>query len=124
LESGDQRPDLQPLHPESAVARFRQCKAIGALTVEGADAEPQTLLLLQDYLGIGDHQLASRFITQLTSGLYRGFSAQLNSDGDNAPRFGKAREQIAAFYKLAVGGKQVSADFACVQVSPVLTISK
>jgi midasin len=38
LESDDRRPDLKPLHPESAVARFRQCKAIGALSVEVAGA--------------------------------------------------------------------------------------
>jgi midasin len=123
LESEDRRPDLKPLHPESAVARFRQCKAIGALSVEAAGPEPP-MALLQDHLGIGDHQLAPRFVAQLTSGLYRGFSTDTEAESDNAPRFGKAREQLAAFYKLAVGEKQVSADFACVQVSTVSISSK
>jgi midasin len=123
LESEDRRPDLKPLHPESAVARFRQCKAIGALSVEGAGPEPP-MTLLQDHLGISDHQLAPRFVAQLTSGLYRGFSTDTEAESDNAPRFGKAREQLAAFYKRAVGEKQVSADFACVQVSFVSISSK
>ena len=80
--------------------------------------------LLQDHLGISDHQLATRFVAQLASGLYRGVSVASESEGDVAPKFGKAREQLAAFYKLAVGEKQVSADFACVQVSFVFISSK
>jgi midasin len=123
LESDDRRPDLKPLHPESAVARFRQCKAIGALSVEGAGPE-SPMTLLHDHLGISDHRLAPRFVAQLTSGLYRGFSTDSEVESDDAPRFGKAREQLAAFYKLAVGEKQVSADFACVQVSFVSISSK
>jgi hypothetical protein len=80
--------------------------------------------LLQDHLGVSDHQLASRFTAQLTSGLYHGFSITSGAGGDNAPRFSKAREQLATFYKFAVGEKQVSADFAYVQVSSMFTPSK
>ena len=80
--------------------------------------------LLQDHLGIGDHQLASRFVVQLASGLYRGFPVASQSDGEIAPKFSKAREQLASFYKLAVGEKQVSADFAYVQVSSTFIPSK
>ena len=80
--------------------------------------------LIQDHLGISDHQLASRFVAQLASGLYRGFSVTLQTAGEIAPKFSKAREQLASFYKLAVGEKQVSADFAYVQVSSVFTPSK
>jgi hypothetical protein len=80
--------------------------------------------LLQDHLGISDHQLASRFVAQLSSGLYRGFSVGSQADGEIAPKFNKAREQLASFYKLAVGEKQVSADFAYVQVSSMFTPSK
>lgn len=126
LESEGQRPDLSPLHPESAVARFRQCKALGALDL--SDTESDLLMtLLKDHLGIDDHRLASRFFGQLTSGLYNGPWADLESQvaqHDNAPKFGKAPEQLAAFYQLAVGEKQVSADFARVQVSFASTIRK
>ena len=82
------------------------------------------MTLLQDHLGISDHQLASRFVAQLTSGLYHGFSVTSEAAGDNAPKFGKAHEQLAAFYELAVGEKQVSADFARVQVSSIYISSK
>jgi midasin len=123
LESDDRCPSLKPLHPESALARFRQCKAFGSLSTEVINSEP-SMDLLEDHLGISDHQLASRFVAQLTSGLYRGFSVTSEVDGDNTPKFGKAREQLAAFYKLAVGEKQVSADFARVQVSSNFTPSK
>jgi hypothetical protein len=114
---------LKPLHPESAVARLRQCKALGSLSTEATDSEV-SMTLLQDHLGISDHQLASRFVVQLASGLYHGFSVASQADADNAPKFGKAREQLASFYKLAVGEKQVSADFAYVQVSSMFTPSK
>lgn len=122
LESEDVRPGLKPLDPESAVARFRQCKALGALPEETGSG--LSMALLQDNLGVGDHNLAPRFASQLTSGLYRGFSVDPEVDGNIAPKFNKAREQIAAFYELAVGQKQVSADFARVQVSPAFTICK
>jgi hypothetical protein len=56
--------------------------------------------------------------------LYHGFSVTSGPESDNAPKFGKAREQLAAFYKFAVGEKQVSADFARVQVSSMFTSSK
>jgi midasin len=123
LESEDHCPSLKPLHPESAVARLRQCKALGSLSTEATDSEV-SMTLLQDHLGISDHQLASRFVVQLASGLYHGFSVASQADADNAPKFGKAREQLASFYKLAVGEKQVSADFAYVQVSSMFTPSK
>jgi midasin len=123
LESEDDCPSLKPLHPESAVARFRQCKAFASLSTEATDSEP-SMNLLQDHLGISDHQLASRFVAQLSSGLYRGFSVGSQADGEIAPKFNKAREQLASFYKLAVGEKQVSADFAYVQVSSIFIPSK
>ncbi|KAM0716294.1 hypothetical protein Q7P37_007739 [Cladosporium fusiforme] len=111
LEDESVRPNLSPLQPESAVARFRQCKSLGTITDLPAS-------LLHDHLGLGDLPLVSRFTTQLTSGLYRGFATDSElqvAQHDNAPKFGKAREQLAAFYELAVGQKQVSADFARVQ---------
>ena len=70
LESEKNCPSLKPLHPESAVARFRQCKAFASLSTEVTDSEP-SMSLIQDHLGISDHQLASRFVAQLASGLYR-----------------------------------------------------
>jgi len=123
LESEGQPPNLSPLDTESAVARFRQCKALTPL--DAADAGSMTLL--QDHLGVGDHQLAPRFAQQVNSGLYSGMFADTESQvaqHDNSPKFVKAREQLAAFYELAVGQKQVSADFARVQVSSITTCSK
>jgi midasin len=123
LESEGRLPDLSPLNTESAVARFRQCKALTAL--DSADSESTTIL--QDHLGVGDQELAPRFAQQVTSGLYRGIFADQETQvaqHDNVPKFGKTREQLAAFYELAVGQKQVSADFARVQVSYIITHSK
>jgi midasin len=119
LESEGRLPVLSPLNTESAISRFRQCKALTAL--DSADVESMTLL--QDHLGVGDQQLAPRFAQQVTSGLYHGIFADQDTQvaqHDNVPKFGKAREQLAAFYELAVGQKQVSADFARVQVSSII----
>lgn len=126
LESEASSPDLNPLHPESAVSRFRQCKSLGGIAQRAPESNAPTTLL-QDHLGISDLPLASRFATQLTSGLYRGFSSESGAQVaqlDSASKFNKAREQLAAFYELAVGQKQVSADFARVQVSFAPIFSK
>jgi len=124
LESEVRPPNLSPLSTDSAVARFRQCKALTAL--ESADGEFITTLL-QDHLGVDDHQLAPRFAQQVSLGLYRGILADQETQvaqHDNSPKFVRSREQLAAFYELAVGQKQVSADFARVQVSTIITCSK
>lgn len=126
LDSESARPKLSPLQPESAVARFRQCKSWGAANPDDTESS-LPVALLQDHFGLVDLPLVPRFTTQLTSGLYHGFATDSElqvAQHDNAPKFGKAREQLAAFYELAVGQKQVSADFARVQVSLAPTYSK
>ena len=121
LESEDVRPDLKPLHSESAIARFRQCKTLGTIASEETSSG-LAMALLQDHLAVGDHNLAPRFVKQLISGLYRGFP--VDQELNITAQFGKAREQVTALYEHAVGQKQVSADFARVQVSPAFTICK
>lgn len=126
LENQPPRPDLDPLQPESAMSRFRQSKALSALEDESG-ASGLAATLLQDHLAMADLPLTPRFTKQLASGLYHGLSTRLEThvaQHDSAPKFGKAREQLAAFYELAVGQTQVSADFARVQVSLASTPSK
>jgi len=108
-----------PLQPESSMARFRQARALSGLNSTALLAS-QVTTLLADSAGLCDQVLATRFYRQLVAGLYEG----LESIGEpkafeihGATGRSENRGRIAAFYELVVDQKQVSADFARVQVS-------
>lgn len=110
---------VDPLQPESAMARFWKAKALGVVNLSAATAA-RAPLLLHDSIGLIDEVLLARFGRQVTKGLYNGLNSpkqQQVAQLDSASKSAMGHEQFMAFYESAVGGKQVSADFARVQVS-------
>ncbi|KAK3110659.1 AAA ATPase midasin [Teratosphaeriaceae sp. CCFEE 6253] len=103
---------LQPLQPESAVARFCQLKAVDHIS--DPDLLNAVLRVAQDHQSIADQRLTPRFTAQGGVGLYeagRSFSKTML-----APRL-KSLAPLAGFHVRAMSQAQASADFASVQVS-------
>lgn len=72
-------------------------------------------------MGLSDVALIERFNAQLANGLYDGLSNDLAlhvaQHDSTTLKLDESHDQLKAFYELAISRKQVSADFACVQVS-------
>jgi midasin len=110
------KPKLDPLQPESALARFRQLKVLPVVSAEQGHLAD----LAQDQLALTDQHLTSRFEQQLSNGLYgapQATQALSVTQRDSTRHANRNHDELEAFYKLAVSEKQVSADFTRVQVS-------
>lgn len=102
---------LDPLQPESAMARFRQLKVLS----QKDGLFPKLLNTAQDHLGLHDQVMTPRFERQLHAGML-GMGSLLTQSIQSTYR-SSSEGRLVVFYKTALSHTQVSADFACVQVS-------
>nr|POE79554.1 midasin [Quercus suber] len=107
FEESDAITLLDPLQPESAMARFKQFTAVAHLSCNGP---PEKLFnTISDRLSLQDQILNSRLICQIQAGLFEYMSTVQHTSPE------VSCERRLAFYQTALSQSEVPADFARVQ---------
>jgi len=111
------RPLLDPLTIESAMARFHQFKVINKLSDEDGDKR-RAILIANDHIALRDEPLIPRLNKQLSAGLYGSVTDTfVRHHALDLALQGAGQSSLAAFYEIAGIEAQMPADFACGQVS-------
>ncbi|KAK5118353.1 hypothetical protein LTR62_002866 [Meristemomyces frigidus] len=111
---------LQPLQPESSVARFRNLKCLGSLN--DAENSRELARIVVDHTSPRDQYLLSRLQRQLQIGLY----TPVDLDASIAASSQEGVAALTDYYRSTLSRIEASADLACVQVSlfvPLVSIA-